>query len=253
MGSMALGAVMLVLVARAPAMWLDLAVAAWTHGQVRLADVAGTVWSGQGRIVLADDAGARRRSAGPVVTGMVIPGVFRWQVSPGWLCVGRIRAQWAHDSMVAPVHVTGNWQHVQITGGRLALPALALDRLGSPWNTIRPFGSLQVFWDALNVRKGAWDGRVRLVLTDLASALTPVRPLGAYQIELTADGAQGVVRMDTLKGPLRLEGDGTWSAQRGLQGMVSAQADAVEHARLMPLLRLLGRRQGERTMIKIGA
>jgi general secretion pathway protein N len=59
--------------------------------------------------------------------------------------------------------------------------------------------------------------------------------------------------MTTLSGPLRLEGGGTWDARSGLRFTAEASAEEPERARLQPLLGLLGRREGERTIIKIGA
>jgi general secretion pathway protein N len=80
-----------------------------------------------------------------------------------------------------------------------------------------------------------------------------VRPLGAYRIEVIGSGAQAQVRMNTLSGPLRLEGSGSWDARSGLRFTAEALAEGPERVRLQSLLGLLGRRDGERTIIKIGA
>jgi general secretion pathway protein N len=87
----------------------------------------------------------------------------------------------------------------------------------------------------------------------MASALTPVRPLGAYRIEVVGSGEQAKVTMSTLSGPLHLDGNGVWNARSGMRFTAEALADEPERARLLPLLGLLGRREGERTIIKIGA
>ena len=59
--------------------------------------------------------------------------------------------------------------------------------------------------------------------------------------------------MSTLVGPLRLEGNGTFAPAQGLRFNGAASADAAQRAQLAPLLGLVGRRDGERTIIKIGA
>jgi len=59
--------------------------------------------------------------------------------------------------------------------------------------------------------------------------------------------------MTAIDGPLRLSGDGTWTARGGLRFTAYAEADEAERLRLQSLLGLLGRREGTRTMIKIGA
>ncbi|HMS80915.1 MAG TPA: hypothetical protein PKC20_15570, partial [Burkholderiaceae bacterium] len=56
-----------------------------------------------------------------------------------------------------------------------------------------------------------------------------------------------------LRGARRLGGGGTWEARSGLRFPAEATAEEPERARLQPLLGLLGRREGERTIIKIGA
>ncbi len=245
--------VLLVVLLRAPASWLDPLVAAWTHNRVRLADVSGTVWAGRGRLVLADAVGRAPAEAGWVVRGLAVPGVFAWRVSPAWLCLGRVRAHIEHDSMTEPVMIDGSLHTLRVSRGQLLLPGLALDKVGSPWNTIRPFVSLTLAWEPWQLQQGEWQGQARITLSDVAAALTPVRPLGAYQLDVKVQGRSAHLQMTTLSGPLRLSGSGSWDGPRGVQFVAWAQADEAERSRLSALLGLLGRRQGERTMIKIGA
>jgi general secretion pathway protein N len=184
---------------------------------------------------------------------VVLPGAFAWRLSPWPLLVGVLDARIEHDSMRQPVLLTGRAGELRATPGTLQLPPVALDRLGSPWNTIRPTGALSVSWENVTLRSGRFDGRAAIELRDAASALTPVRPLGAYRIDVVGSGAQAQVTMNTLSGPLRLEGSGTWDARSGLRFSADARAEEPERARLLPLLGLLGRREGDRTIIKIGA
>jgi general secretion pathway protein N len=249
-------AALAVLATQAPASLADVALAGVTQGRVRLAEASGTVWSGRGRIVLADvaDPGGER-ATGPVasVPGVVLPGRFGWTLSPWPLLVGVLDARIDHDSMAQPVLLTGRAGELRATPGSLQLPPVALDRLGSPWNTIRPTGALTLSWENVTLRSGRFDGRISIELRQAASALTPVRPLGAYRIDVVGSGARAQVSMNTLSGPLRLEGGGTWDARSGLRFTAEATAEGPERARLQPLLGLLGRREGERTIIKIGA
>lgn len=245
-------AIAAVLLTQAPASLLDVAVSRLTQGRVRLAEATGTVWTGSGRIVLADVADARERPVG-AVAGVVLPGRFGWRLSPWPLLVGVLDARVEHDSMRQPVLLTGRAGELRATPGTLVWPPVALDRMGSPWNTIRPTGALTLSWDAVTLRGGRFDGQATIELRDVASALTPVRPLGTYRIAMTGAGAEAQVGMTTVSGPLKLEGSGTWNARTGLRFTAEAQADGPERSRLQPLLGLLGRREGERTIIKIGA
>jgi general secretion pathway protein N len=248
------------MLATAPASLVDWGLRQATDGRVRLADAGGSIWAGQGRMVLVDilteaDRDQRSQSArGPAsLAGVVIPGTIRWQISPLPLLIGRLQATAGHDSMARPVVISGSATRLQVTGGAMQLPNVNLARLGSPWTTVRPTASLGLTWQPFVVDRGQFSGQATLELRDVASALTPVRPLGAYRIEIDGTGASSRIRMTAIDGPLRLSGDGTWTARGGLRFTAYAEADEVERLRLQSLLGLLGRREGTRTMIKIGA
>jgi general secretion pathway protein N len=247
-----------VILATAPATLVDWGLARATDGRVRLADAAGSIWNGQGRVVLVDIAteaerGARRARRVDSLAGVVIPGTIRWRIAPLPLLIGRLQANASHESMATPVTLTGNAARLQGTGGSLQLPSVNLARLGSPWTTIRPTASLAVRWQPFVIEQGRFIGQATLELRDVASALTPVRPLGAYRIVIDGTGASSKIQMSSIEGPLRLSGDGTWTPQAGLRFTAYAQADEAERVRLQSLLGLLGRREGARTMIRIGA
>jgi len=244
----------------APASLVDLAQQRTTDGRVRLADATGSIWNGQGRVVLVDvttianreqQGGAPRGAVS--LPGVVIPGTIRWEVSALPLIIGRLQASASHESMAKPVVIAGNASRLQITGGSLQLPDVNLARLGSPWTTVRPTASLAVTWQPIVLENGRFNGQAVLELRDVASALTPVRPLGAYRIDIDGTGTASVIRMSSLDGPLRLSGQGTWTPATGLRFTAYAEADEAERLRLQSLLGLLGRRDGTRTMIKIGA
>ncbi len=243
--------------ATAPATLIDWGLDRATDGRVRLADAEGSIWNGRGRVVLVDIAteAERGRRARRVdsLAGVVIPGTIQWRISPLPLLIGRLQANASHESMATPVTLTGNARRLQGTGGSLQLPSVNLARLGSPWTTVRPTASLAVRWQPFVIDQGRFVGQATLELRDVASALTPVRPLGAYRIVIDGTGASSRIQMSSIEGPLRLSGDGTWTPQAGLRFTAYAQADEAERVRLQSLLGLLGRRDGARTMIRIGA
>lgn len=244
----------------APASLVDYVLERSTEGRVRLADAAGSIWQGQGRVVLVDVAtiaNREQRAAAPggptSLPGVVIPGTIRWEVAALPLIIGRLQATARHESMARPVMISGTASRLEVTGGSLQLPDVNLARLGSPWTTVRPTASLGVTWQPIVIEGGRFSGQAILELRDVASALTPVRPLGAYRIDIDGTGNSSVIRMSSLDGPLRLSGQGTWTQSAGLRFTAYAEADDAERLRLQSLLGLLGRREGTRTMIKIGA
>jgi hypothetical protein len=94
--------------------------------------------------------------------------------------------------------------------------------------------------------------RVLLELRDVASAMTPVAPLGDYRIEARATAGGAQLELASLGGSLRLAGSGRWEPRGGLRLQAQAWGEGADRARLQSLLGLLGQRQGEQTLIRIG-
>lgn len=252
LGIAAAAAVVGAAVISAPATFADRALERATGGRMRLADADGSVWNGSARLVLADVGGRAEDDPRRSVAGVALPGRLRWSLSPAPLLVGRLEASVALDGMPQPLRLSGTFGELRGSANRLDLPSVELGRLGSPWNTIRPSGLLSVEWEAFTVRAGGVEGRARIELRDVASAVTPVRPLGSYRVgvQSVATGAQ--LELTTLDGPLRLAGAGTFDARQGLRMEVEATPEARESERLQTFMALIGRREGERTIIRIG-
>ncbi len=239
------------LVATAPASFADLALARATGGRMRLAETGGTVWQGSGRLVLVDigaEGGDRH-----TVAGVAVPGRIDWNVRVLPLLIGQVDASLRIEGMAQPVRVQGGYGEIRVGGGAVALPSVALGRMGSPWNTLRPSGALSLRWENLALRAGALEGRAQIELRDAASAMTPVRPLGSYRVEIVGHGGQAELSIQTLAGPLRLQGSGHFTVQTGLRFTAEASAEPSAQASLSSFLGLIGRRDGDRTIIRIGA
>ncbi len=248
-------AMALVLLAFAPASLADVALRAVSNDRVALTEADGSIWSGSGRLVFVDVASlaAAEAAGSPVLPGVAIPGRLSWQLRRLPLLFGLIDARAQLVGMSDAIRLSGHVGELRADAGRLALPRVDLGRLGSPWNTIRPAGSLELRWDGLVFRDNGFEGRAEIDLRGMASALTPVRPLGDYRIEVSGDGGRAALAIQTLQGPLRLSGKGTWDARAGVRFDAEAAADESERQRLDAFLGMIGRRVGDRTIIKIGA
>ena len=82
--------------------------------------------------------------------------------------------------------------------------------------------------------------------------MTPVRPLGTYRVDVLARGRDVDLKLSTVSGALHLEGSGRWDQRTGLRFNAQARGEGADRARLQSLLGLIGRREGDRTMIRIG-
>lgn len=230
--------VVLTVVAFAPASWLDTALQGQTDGRLALGDVQGSLWNGSAFIGVSS---TRNGDLSPL-----LPGRFSWHLSPIVL-LGQIELRMENAAALrAPLHVTGNFHHVQVDPGGVLLPSERLAGLGAPLNTLKPSGEIVLTWDGLQVdRQGQQvdiDGTMKLSMQNMASALSPVRPLGSYLMNFVWHGQTADLNLQTEQGPMLLTGRGTLNQGR-LQFSGTASAQQGQEDRLENLLNLLGQRK----------
>lgn len=226
-----------------PAAWLVPLMERKTGQHFILADVQGTLWSGSGYLAVINSS--EHSSASIPSTLLVLPGRFEWTLSPRVL-LGEVDARITNSQLLDHVlTVSGSWYRWQLGDFNLRLPASQLVLLGSPLNTLRPSGQLRLATRSLTLISTPEGleihGAMQLNLTEIASALSPVKPLGNYRVEFEWQGKRAQLTLVTLSGALQLKGSGALD-----NGHVhfSGQAWALpEHEpRLANLLNLLGRR-----------
>lgn len=236
----ALLTVVLTIVVFCPASWMSLLLERQTNGRLTLGDAQGTLWNGSGFI-----GGAPSR-ADPVTP--LLPGRFSWRLSP-LVLLGQVDiALENREALNQPVRITGSWNQWQVTPGGVRLPAERLAGLGAPLNTIQPAGRMLLSWTPLQVtRKGnavEVNGTTTLLMEDIASRLSPIKPLGAYQLIMDWRGQQAQLVLTSTSGPLLLSGTGSLANGR-LQFSGKAEAEEGQEERLANLLNLLGQRRRE--------
>ncbi len=239
----------------APASWLAGAVASATEHRLLLADARGTVWSGNAVAVLTGGAGSRDAST--------LPGRLTWTLRVQGM---GFALQLQHDCClngIATVRVEPGFGRTRYTlrpgsGWLGQWPTAFLGGLGTPWNTMQLGGSLRLVSPGLRVEsvQGRWvvDGRADFELIDVSSRLSTLDALGSYTLSLTGDAAnpgQALLALTTRDGALRLNGNGNWGPA-GVRFRGEARAAPAEEAALSNLLNIIGRRQGDRSVISIG-
>ncbi len=243
------------LVLFAPARWLAAAVSAATQDQLQLVNARGTVWNGRADLVLTGGEGSRTRTA--------LPEGLRWRLRPTlarWTPALSLRLA-TPCCMPEPVALT--WvprlggAEVRVGSSRSQWPAELLSGLGTPWNTLRMEGRLALQTPGLTMRwdrgRASLQGEASIEAIDLVSRLSTLRPLGSYRMDMRADAEGGTTRLElqTLRGPLQLQGAGQWVGGR-LRFQGTAQAAPDNEAALSNLLNIIGRRQGPRSLLSIG-
>ena len=257
-----LAGALLATVLLAPAGWLVRPLAQATQGRLTLVNPQGTIWQGQGGLVFTGGEGSTDRTA--------LPGNLTWRLKPDWTPEGAGLGLALHMPccMAAPLMLQWQpgWQHqtVRIAAHQSHWPAELLTGLGAPWNTLQLQAQLALNTPGLVIQvqgnRVRGQGSATLDVLEAASRLSTVKPMGNYRLTwqwpttlpgetLTANDP--TLRLQTLAGALQLSGDGQWVAGRlRFQGVAEA-ANGREEA-LNNLMNLLGRRQGGRTLIKIG-
>jgi general secretion pathway protein N len=97
------------------------------------------------------------------------------------------------------------------------------------------------------------NGRTTLEMADMSSRLSPLKPLGSYQLALDWRGQQAQLALSSLKGPLLLSGKGSLNNGRLQFSGQAEAADGYEQS-LGNLLNLLGQRrpnQGGKNIIAL--
>lgn len=240
--------VVLTLLVFLPATWMAAVVEAQTEGRLTLGDAQGTLWRGSAFI------GGAPSGADPVTP--LLPGRFSWRLSP-LVLLGQVDLELRNDEALSqPVQITGSWYQWQVSAAAVSLPAERLAGLGAPLNTIQPSGRMQLSWSPLQViRQGnavEIAGTMTLQMNDIASRLSPIKPLGAYRLAMDWRGRRAQLTLTTIKGPMLLSGAGTLTNGR-LQFSGKAQAEEGQEERLANLLNLLGqrRREGDKDVIAL--
>ena len=223
-----------------PVNWLVSMVEQQTGGRLTLGDAHGTLWRGSAFI-----GGA---ASGNEALTPLLPGRFEWHLSP-MILLGSVDAKLENSAALSqPVSITGSWHQWQVSGAAISLPAERLAALGAPLNTVQPSGLMRLSWEPLQLtqQNGQMEilGAMTLEIVDVASRLSPVTPLGSYNIGLEWRGTQAAVMLKTLHGPMLLSGSGEINNGR-LQFSGTARAEAGQEQRLGNFLNLLGQRSKE--------
>lgn len=223
--------------ARAPAAWIG----DWlqSQGRLRLIDARGTVWRGSAMLGVSD---------GRQVT--LIPGRLSWDVGIAAIASGRVTLDIAHPALARPLAVSLAAKSVAVKAGRADLPAAILAALGAPFNTVRPGGGLDLRWTDLEIRGGVLAGNLQVDWQEAQSALSTVAPLGSYRLQIIGAADAARLQLDTLRGPLRLQGSGTLKDGRlSFRGLASAEPDM--RPALIGLIGVLGPRSGDGALLAL--
>lgn len=232
--AVALGAYVLGLIVTMPATFVDAGLRRVTDGRVRLAEAHGTLWAGGGQIEILDANGR---------TGVAKD--FAWRIRPASLLRAQLAYEVALDQATRNFPVTITLSRIELADAGVSLPATVLG-VGVPMLApLQLGGELQLRIVRLSIARGGIWGSATLQWRAATSALTPIAPLGDYELRLDDDGAAANASLRTLEGPLQLDGKGAWTHGNIPVFLVSARIAPQYRSQLEPLLRLIAIERGD--------
>jgi general secretion pathway protein N len=226
---------LLFLIIEMPASWFAWGLNRYTQGSVRLDPISGSLWSGNGRLVIYY----------PPTTPHEF-GQTEWRINPFWLLTGRVQLSLLTSNQDRKIKTTlgiaGNSFMLEDTEAEFS--AAFVTQLYTPLSLISPQGKVRISAESLTLASGKVDGVAMLEWLNAGSALSSVQPLGDYRLDITGAEKNANLKLTTLRGDLEFTGQGQWQPQTG---QVQINGTALPRARasdLESLLSMLGTDQG---------
>lgn len=211
-----------------PAAVLDAGLKRASDGKLRLVESSGTLWSGRGQIELRDDNG---------MTG--VAQAAAWHCSRWSVLALHLKCDMSLERSPQRFPITVSLFGLRVQRADISMPAAVLG-LGVP--SLAPLGlggDVAIHIDDATLRNQTFDGRVVVQWRGARSKLTPVAPLGNF--ELTLDGHNGAPRavLRTLQGPLQIDGKDVVANDGSRMFRATLLVPPPLRAQLVPLLRLI--------------
>ena len=226
---------LLFLIVQMPASWFAWGLHRYTQGNVRLDPIAGSLWSGTGRLVVHY----------PPTTPHDF-GQAEWGINPLWLFTGRVQLslQTSHQDRKIKTTLGMARNSLLLKDTEADLPAAFVAQLYTPLSLISPQGKVRISTTSLTFAPEKLEGTATLEWLNAGSSLTSVQPLGDYRLEITGAEKNANLRLATLRGDLEFTGQGQWQLQSGML-QINGSAQPRGHAgELESLLSMLGPDQG---------
>ncbi len=229
-----LGVYALALIATAPATLIDASLQRATEGRLRLAEAQGTLWSGTGLLEIRDTDG---RSG--VARHLV------WRVAPASLLRGHLVYVVGLGQSTPHFPVTISLSRIELANADITLPAMVLGLAMPKLEPLGLTGDVRIHVASLSIAHDRVAGNASLQWRAAGSALTPVFPLGDYELRLEGAGSGLNATLQTLQGPLQLDGKGSWQ-NGGIPAFTATARVPPQHQQqLAPLLRLIAVERGD--------
>lgn len=233
LAALGVGAYLVFLAVNLPAAWMGVALQRASAGALALGEPGGTVWKGRGVLAMRSGNAYARVAA------------IDWSCNPLSVFTGRLNLALSgserETQLRARVSLGGAAVHFRNVEANV--PAALLEAAIPAAAFAKPDGSLRVKAESVEIGKDSVRGAANAEWIDAGLSGMQAPRLGDYRLQITASGDRADLKLATLRGDLRLSGEGEWRASRPRVVQLRGTAEAsAERKDLEPVLRLMGAR-----------
>lgn len=229
------------LVATLPAAWVGELLTRATNGQARLLGAQGSLWQGSGTMLFN-------------ATGGALQNRVHWNIRPLWLLLGRLRAEiLSEGDITLRTIVTAGYRRLRLENLDGELAAAQVQAFYAPAMLAAPTGRIKLNGSDIELGKSGFHGELRLTWNGAGSKLGAAGELGDYLLVANGQNGAAVLRVETLRGEIRIDGHGSWQANTdGALTFGGTLSAGNREAMLGPLLAALNvRKDGDRYPLKL--
>ena len=225
-----LGAVayLVFLVATLPASWIDYALERASGGALALGDSRGTIWNGRGTLAVKSADGYR---------GI---GDIQWRSNPLSVFTGKLSIAVSGTASGAELkaNVGVGLRSLRAQKLEASLPVVLLEPAIPGAALAKPQGRVRVTADSLEIGPGNVRGAATAEWSE--AGMSGIARVGDYRLQITGNGDNAAIRLQTLRGDLRVRADGQWrAAEPRVVRMRGVAETSPGRKDLEPLLTLL--------------
>lgn len=162
-----------------------------------------------------------------------------WRFSPDAVWNGHLGFTLKLNRTAQPTQVAIGISSVILRRAALQLPASTLSLAIPKLAPLGLQGDLSIQIEDMQFDGNQSAGNATLEWRHAGSAMTTVSPLGHYKADLLTEGTVIKVVLNTLNGPLQLEGKGSWALRSAPNFSGTARVPASLQQQLSPMLRLI--------------
>jgi general secretion pathway protein N len=234
LGILGIAAYLIFLLVNLPASWAGFLLERASRGALALGDTQGTAWKGSGVLGL-QSAGTYRRLAD-----------IQWNCNPLGALTGKLNLTLSGTARDAQLRagVTLSTAGASFRSVDATAPAGMVESVFAAAAFAKPEGRLRLQADSLEVGAGRVRGTATVEWLDAGLGGFQAPRLGDYRLQVTGNGERADLRLATLRGDLRLNGQGEWRAAQPrllqLRGTAEAAAGRKDLEQLMQVLGVRG-------------